>query len=520
MKHPNFAIKKSYRCPLGHSKLFIPACIGVIVFVALVFSVLIRPNTGDQVLDNATKNGAIKVADAMSAVKVKASEQFSDIADQDGNISLANINLVYAKVLLAASNAQDAYQKGVSLATASHNLDKLISECNALCQKLKEQMCSKDLMEESFLAVSKGNAAPGFGSIVELGETPDSWTCARLPLDGNSNVQIKLEQIPRSVELSSFGLKKSRGRHLLPAGQSIKMLDRNFSLIPFCPESKSQLISEKDFKTASKTASDLVLLPNAWSVAGLERQGGQAPSLKTAFAVAPGKPIVPFHMGGYIRISIKPAACMFRLNDRLVSMGTVRVGTEPKQIWSPVIPIGKDCKVIIRALVGVESLPGDLLSTLFPFDRGLEKAMPVLMQRICQMSPNTSELEIKTLLRSIDSSSATDQRYYIYVDRDGRMRCDASPQNCLHFYNLQAKLENRPYQLVKQVFPSGLGDGADIFIQDLTNRTESQVISQLRGEAETNIADSKLLWSPASGYDGFLGELSLQRTYIIDGQAF
>lgn len=493
------------------------ACCVVLIFVCFAFLTLALIVGGEQELNTATKSGALNVAQQMLQQNVSATGQFSDVGDKNGNITLANVNMVYAKALMIALNAQDMQNRGLAGGSCSNNVQSLISEADALCKQLQGQVSSAATMQTYFLPAAQSNSLRmfGVGASADVGSMPDTWSTAYTFAGTESNVSVNMNQLPLSANVANLGLVVKFGNYFFPGYTPTNAFGYNFSFVPYMQQGQPRLTSPAIFEQSLKAPnSDITQLPNAWSVSGLEKNGAEiSGALAAAYSITNPQQTIPFKMNGFIRIKLNPNTCTFNFEGEPCGNFNYGYGPSPIELTSDEFEIPECCLGLMIATVGLESAPGDLYSALFPFEEGAAQTMPVLMQRVYQIAPSANLATVTALLTNTMCNDSNSQTYYLYTDKNGNLQCSANPSNIPSFYDLNASTDGTSYVIAAQEFGPDMPNNAELFAEP-----EGDCVGG--GVAETDITTSNLMWSPSSGCSGLLGELSISRTCVVEGEGF
>lgn len=493
------------------------ACCLVLILVCFGFLTLALIIGGEQELNTATKSGALNVAQLMLQQSTPATGQFADVADQNGNITLANVNMVYAKALMIALNGQDIQSKGLANGSTTTNVQSLINEANAICQQLQGQVNNTGTMQSYFLPAAQSNSLRmfGVGSSADIGSMPGTWSTAYAFSGKESNVTVNINQLPLSANVANLNFVVKLGNYFFPGYKQINAMGYDISFVPFLLQGQPRLLSPAIFEQSLQApTSDIAQVPNSWSVSGLEKNGAQINgALAAAYSTTNPQQTIPFKMNGFIRIKLNPNTCTFNFEGEPCGEFNYGYGPTPIELTSSEFEIPECCLGEMLATVGLESMPGDLYSALFPYEEGAAQTMPVLMQRIYQIAPNASLASVTALLTGTMCNDSNSQTYYLYTDNNGNLQCSANPTNIPSFYNLNASTDGNSYIIAAQEFPVDAPNVAELIAEP-----EGDCVGG--GVAETDISTSNLMWAPSSGCNGLLGELSISRTCVVEGEGF
>lgn len=493
------------------------ACCLVMILVFFAFLLLSLINGGEQKLNTATKSGALNVAQLMLQQSTPATGQFADVADQNGNITLANVNMVYAKALMIALNGQDIQSKRLANSSTTENIQALINEANAICQRLQGQVNNKRTMQNYFLPAAQNNSLGmfGVGASADIGSMPNTWSTAYAFAGTESNVSVNMNQLPLSANVANLNFVVKLGSHFFPGYKQIGAMGYYISFVPYLLQGQPQLLSPAIFEQSLQApTADITQLPNSWSVSGLEKNGAQINgALTAAYSTTNPQQTIPFKMSGFIRIKLNPNTCTFNFEGEPCGQFHYGYGPTPVKLSSSEFEIPNCCLAAMLATVGLESRPGDLYSALFPYEKGVAQTMPVLMQRIYQIAPNANLATVTALLSGTMCNDSNSQTYYLYTDKNGNLQCSANPTNIPSFYNLKASTDGNSYTIASQEFPVDAPNLAQLIAEPAGDCVGA-------GVAETDISISNLMWAPSSGCNGLLGELSISRTCTVEGEGF
>ncbi|MBX9572490.1 MAG: hypothetical protein K2X77_26585 [Candidatus Obscuribacterales bacterium] len=493
------------------------ACCVVLIFVCFGFLTLAMIIGGEQELNTATKAGALNVAQQMLQLSTPATGQFTDVGDQNGNITLANVNMVYAKALMIALNAQDMQNKGLSTGSTNENVQSIISQANSICQQLQSQVTNASTMQGYFLPAAQSNSLRmfGIGASADIGNMPNTWSTAYAFSGTESNVTVNLNQLPLSANIANLNFVTKYGSLYFPGYKPLNAMGYNISFVPYLLQGQARLMAPSIFEQNTQPPSaDIMQLPNSWSVSGLEKNGAEVNgALAAAYSTTNPQQTIPFKMNGFIRIKLNPNTCTFNFEGEPCGNFNYGYGPSPVELTSDEFEIPECCLGMMFATVGLESMPGDLYSALFPFEEGVAQTMPILMQRIYQIAPSANVATVTALLASTMCNDSNSQTYYLYTDKSGNLQCSANPSNIPNFYDLNASADGQSYVIAAQEFAPDVPNNAELIAEP-----EGDCVGG--GWAETDISTSNLMWAPSSGYNGLLGELSISRTCLVEGEGF
>lgn len=526
----SFGVATHKRKQSGQALGLAAACALIVVMVSVGFLFLSLYIGGEQELNSATKSGALNVAVQMlnpNNVYANANgTQFTDVSDEHNKITLSNVNMVYAKALMIAANAQDIMDQGLSNGYTTQNLQSMIHGANDICRQLQQQVQNSNNIQSYFSAMSQNNSVRMFGgsSPQVAAETAsvasNAWVPAFVYARTESNVTINTSQFPSSSSIP-YQLVQVKGQYFFPGYQQLNAAGSNFCFIPFRYGGQPRLISPTLFNANLQAPSAAVtVLANAWSVEGMVEDGQQSGATTLAFAATNPEKTIPFQMQGYIRFTLNPNSYTLEADGEPCGEGEYGYGGTPVEVESTEFEVPICCLGQMQATFNLENEPGDLYSVLFPstaINTGEDQVMTAILQRVREFCPSCTTANVAAALgEAMTTASSSTQRYYLYCSTTGKpssLTCTSSPNAPAPFIDFNCAADSNPMLLAEQEFMVDDPNFADVEV-------EPEADCEGWGFAEVECTSSNLMWAPGTGYKGFLGEISLNRSWLASAECF
>ncbi len=521
-------IRQERRPEKGQTLALVAVCALVLVIVCSAFVAFGLFLGGEQELNTATKSGALNVAVQMlNPDKVSASclgTQFAELGDRNNNITLANVNLVYAKALMVAANAQDIENKGLSNSLTRESLDALVEGADSICRQLNTKASNSQYMQNFFQSMAENNSVRMFGGknsrvAADPIYSDSYWKIAYVYSGTESNVSINNSQLPSGSSIGSQ-LVQANGQSFFPGYKAISVAGKTFCLIPYKYGGQPKLISMALFNQNKQTPSaSVTVLPNAWSVYGQELGSSAVGASSVACASTHPELVLPFQMQGFIRITLNPAEYTMEGDGEPCGEGSFGFGPDPVEVESTEFEVPLCCLGQMQATLNLECEPGDLYTVLFPpaaLETGESETMAALLQRVNEFCPSCSSSDVTRALGEAFTDGSPTQNFFLYCTRTGvssSLICSSNPSAPYPFMNFFSSPDSSPMIIAEQEFAV---DDPDFAVLEV----EPEADCEGDGVAEVECTSSNLSWSPGTGYNGFLGQLSLSRSWLVSGEAF
>lgn len=475
---------------------------------------------------NATDAGALNVGKKSLTVTVKSQggdeDQFKDVADTNGEFGLTNINRVWAKALWVAINAQDIKGAGKETGDTSSHAAAMFQAAENISDRLSDKLNDPNNLYPLFNEVSQANNVRMLGGAASTKALPGpNWKTSLLERNEESNVYIQNQQLPSEVSMNMLNPKTDKGGNQCMRGyKGINMYGRDYWFVPFRSNERPRLESQTHFEQNSLVSQALSgwakPVPNTFSIESRTTAGSPADQRATACVKA--NPMQTFPMRfphGYIRLVFKDNKVKWHLNG-VPYPGDSEYGYTPKTV-NKVFPVVPACgSGTANAQVGMEFTP-TIGGRLFPISKlvapqpawfQLRKA---LLQRCREIDPGFNEGNLEAIFAT-PTLGAGDKYYIVPNPATGGLVCvnesmvtsiapwisgkqnaspDSESQDWEEFWP--------PYMYNNEVTLWQLACGS------LTQPAGTGVFKWTSGEGTIE-------WRRGTGFDGFLGEVSVSRT--------
>lgn len=301
----------------GTTLILATASVVGLALVALCWFDLVRVLGGSRQAQNATDAGTLNLAhkaQAVLGVKMTAreKEEFGDLVDTNGLITLRMYNRVVGRAMLIALNAQEL-KTPEALKHAHEVLDLAQTGNMSIGERLAQVLSDASRLTPLVESVSQANSTRFLGA-GKVANVPSQCSVAYLNAGAPSNVYLdwgylKPAQKERLQALNILH-NDSQGHSLLKGYQTINLGDGFvFSFVALDPESQTHRVSDKDFnqnrELATRIDARLVgkVPPNTFSTTSTTVDARTRQSLlhhSCATVGTSGR--YPTTLSGYIRI--------------------------------------------------------------------------------------------------------------------------------------------------------------------------------------------------------------------------
>jgi len=489
---------------------------------------------GEREATNAGDSGALNVGKMTATLSVPLpsgdpTTNFSDVADSSGNVSLTNINRVWAKGLLAAINAQQMDSEGAS-GSGDADAQTMQQDAQQISDSLTAKLCDPDNLTAFYLKYASVNSVRMLGLQSQVDVPSDmNWTQSYLDRNYESNIQIDSSQFPVNFPTGSIKTMPSSND---PAHQYLvgyypySVESQNFWQVPFRVQERPHLVSRTIFEQSQDPTT---IGPPAWTNAVPDAFGTFGATVKnrqyglSTNAWVQTNPQINYPIAmpnGYVRILIDNNNLQWVLwmDGIPIPLWTDNYGFTPlNEVDFPAWPLGCG-SVSVEEFVGNEypSLDGP---TLFQAIYALPPIAPLgtasfnyLLQRVDELHPGYTSAQLIGLLNSITlQPDSENQEFVIY-------NSDFSQTSTVQISTLSGAPSN------VQGDPDGSQQSLEPEIPSpITNWgiTTEECYGAWPSPTPTVVSATRN-WTPGTGYSsnssygGCLGKLEVQRTTVAN----
>lgn len=547
--------------------------LGLIVIFSLVLAVigygafrLCMMFGGAHEVRNAIDAGALKVGQEVfedNRYKVEltnADEQkFADVADKDGKIGLGNINRVWGKTLLVSMNAKAMDNAGISRGINSNVEDKLYDAAWNINSKLVTKLRNPANNMDSFNEIADKNVVNMLGGMPAIKPgSSDGFKTSYLDRKAVSNIlfdnaQLPLNQnfVPVTGLANDLKLAVGRDQRTYLAGYDPMTIGsgHKFCFVPFKDAEKTHLVSSSTFgdgkvetvqagqtagvavahndKSGTQTGGPAFMSPNSFSVKGEAKSGQKEGQAAMSFVIANPQRTFDLRLRhGFIRVKLTENTINWHPNltnnipvlsnlFKSVSSGNYSYKSQTVKPPAPWNLTGFPCgagSLMCSAKVGSE-FSANLKDVMFAFpgnSNGYGNVKKVLLQRINEMKPGFTAAQLDQLIDQPLQLGASKYEYIIYVSASDVVVME--PVNQISLSWLAPLLVSQPETPANQAQQVASEDYSGTPTQSGTPVKGKPV-----GPGKIDFPDwlhktGKFKWRPGTGYNGCLGELSVERT--------
>lgn len=464
---------------------------------------------------NATDAGALNAGKHSFDLNVAASSndehQFDDVADANKKFNLTNINRVWAKAMLANANVAAMIASNQSSPQALIHAEQLYRGAESISDKLAAELKKPENFYSSFDSISSGNNVrlASAQSRVTASKNKD-WQTSFVDRGEASNIDFDPEQLPIALPLTNPA-KSSSFR--IPGYQAIPVLDKKFYLVSMKENDRTHLINPENFAAnqLEKKGFDgwKNPVPNAFSVHGVT-------SNNLAVSWVQVNPQYKFNLGiphAYIRIRIESNKARYSFAQQ--ALGDENYGfrptvssnsfTTPAQLKVSFIPVN-----LGNEYAGSTSLYDVLFPSALNARNEHTKVLSTLLQRCREIRKGYTLDQLVRVLKStpVDPSGIQNE-FYIFPSKG----------------ELTAAFASQALSQARWINPLTQADGSkkEIAREDLVGQPNTALFTVTEPLTGASIGPvpavtqehGSFTWTPGSGFDGCLGELSVARTTEI-----
>ncbi len=488
---------------------------------------------GSRETRNATDAGALNVGKKSLTVTVKSQggdeDQYKDVADANGEFGLTNIDRVWGKALWTAINAQDIKEAGKETGSTSSHASAMFQAAENISDRLADKLNDPANLYPLFNEVAQVNNVRMLGkSAKDKALEGAGWKTSLLERGQESNVVIENSQLPSNVNLSQLQTVTDKGGNkCMPGYKGINMYGRDYWFVPYKYNERPRLESRNHFEANTVVAQALSgwakPVPNTFSVESHTQAG--SPADQKATAVVKANPMKTFKMRlphAYIRLKFPKNTAKWYLNYPVPPFAYYTTNydygpsseTQFKNFYVPACGAGQATVSLAN-----EYIPNTVFNCLFPIATAVPQPSWVgvknaLVQRGREIDPTFNDVKLAAILNTATLNMG--DTFYIVPDPTGTTLLCVSASN----------VENvAPWISGKQnASPDSDAEDFDEFWPPYTypNTVQSWTLEcgSLTQPAGTGVfsftdADGTIEWRRGTGYDGFLGEITVKRTTNI-----
>ncbi len=486
---------------------------------------------GSRETRNATDAGALNVGKKSLTVTVKSQggdeDQYNDVTDANNEFGLTNIDRVWGKALMVAMNAQDIKNAGKETGATSSHASAMFQAAENISDSLADKLNDPNNLYPLFNQVSQANNVRMLGGTATAKAFPGNWKTSLLEREQESNVTINPNQLPLSVNMSEISTTTDKGGNICMTGyKKINMYGHDYWFVPFKYNERPRLESQKHFEENTVVAKALSgwakPVPNTFYVESRTTAG--SPADQKATAVVKANPMTTFKMRiphGYIRLKFPKSKAKWFLNYPLPPFPTYTSEysygpsseTQFKEFYVYACGNGQ-----ATASLANEYIPNTVWNCLFPTAtipqpswNGVKNA---LVQRGREIDPTFNTAKLMAILNT--QTLSMDDTFFIVPDPTG---------NTLVCVSESMVTTVAPWISGKQnASPDSDAEDFDELWPPYTypNTVQSWTLEcgSLTQPAGTGVfsftdADGTIEWRRGTGYDGFLGEITVKRNTNI-----
>ena len=404
----------------GASLALIAICAGALVlFIVLCFQLMMFFG-GRQELNSTADAAALNIAQRAMQINTSPTPLYSDCADSQGGIGLANINRVWGKAYLINTNVEEMTANQYLTTQATNSADQAFSDAQSINDNLAVLLKNSTTLGSLFDQIAGVRLHRMLGNRQVTSDSNSSWNTALAYRGDQSNLAMNFTQIPAPANSHVSAIGAGNGSTYLSGYSPIQANNKYFSFIPFHNAERTHLITESYFEHSRPEKSAIAYisnpLPNAFSGHGTTEAALSAQS----FAVA--NPQIQYNLAvphAYLAISLVNLA-FWIVQNKQVNVTTYGFAPE-KQFGAQHIHLRNPQTNLITGdyLDGYASLGNEfqnnptLLSAITSIQGNESQALPLLVQRIQEIKPDFTQSNLEQLLQQQSLLTGVNT-YFIY----------------------------------------------------------------------------------------------------------
>lgn len=511
---------------LAFSVVLIMVLIGVgfgLYFVSTYFG-------GAQETKDAVNSGALNVAKKALDITVPLQgtdqEFFADVVDNN-NVSLRNINRVWAKALFVGINADGAKQDGGHQGSGGASASAAQAAAMQISDSLADKLSDPSNLYGFFDDFAKMNSVRMLGLKAHVEKLPGpDWTTSFLQRDYESNIEFK-DNLPPGYNNNNMFTESKRkpipsdaaGKKYVVGYKPLTAMGSTFWQVAYPVEMHPHIVDRKYFDDNKQKplqtggASWKTPVPNTFGVAGGTKQSNTYDETATSWAETNPQKVFPMQFPhGFVRIKIKANTLNWCLNIPIEAAALQTADYKFEMMDShDSIPLPMGCGAVrASAYCGNEYPLGTLYNGIAALPVAKSDplggdAIEYLTQRVREMIPDYKKaLLVAKLNMTMLDHAASDQTFLIYPNSDNsdvviEKENNASvPSGC----DKSAKPDGTKQTLDTEIIVPMLNYATFTF-DCYGSWGPYPTYSQVHAERE---------WTPGTGWNGgCLGEMSIHR---------
>lgn len=477
---------------------------------------------------NATDAGALNVGKKSLTVTVKSQggdeDQYKDVADANGEYGLTNIDRVWGKALWIAINAQDIKDAGKETGSTSSHASAMFQAAENISDRLADKLNDPTNLYPLFNEVSKANNVRMLGGTAEAKALEGAnWKSSLLERGEESNVVIESDQLPSHVSMSQLSpVTDKGGNQCMPGYKGISMYGHDYWFVPFKYNERPRLESRDHFEANSLVQEALSgwakPVPNTFSIESRTTAGSPADQKATAYVKA--NPMQNFKMRlphAYIRLKFPKNHAKWYLNwpvppfpfyDSEYSYGP-SPETQFKEFYVPVCGNGQ-----ATASLANEYIPNTVWNCLFPTatlpQPSWSGVKDALVQRGREIDPTFNSTKLFAILNT--QTLSMDDTFFIVPDPTGsNLVCVSESMVTSVAPWISGKQNASPDSDAEDFDEHWFPYTYPNYVQSWTLECGSLTQPAGTGVFSYTDAEGTIEWRRGTGYDGFLGEITVKR---------
>jgi hypothetical protein len=288
-----------------------------LVMIAMAFFIISLYLGGGREVRNATDAGALNVGRkvlGLTTIPQSGDEtQYLDVSDAQFQFGLTNVNRVWGKALLAATNAEEIKSDGCSNSDTNNHISSLYDAAQNISDRIANKLTDPGNLYPLFNEVATENSVRMLGeqSVTKALPTGSGgkWKTSLMNRGDESNLVLNDNQLPNGVSVTTVTAKNND--KCLPGYQPISMFGHTYWFVPFKFNERPRLESKNHFdaETVETKALSPVWqkpVPNAFSCEAASEKGASANEKAMAWVKANPMMTFPARIPhGFIRLKFE-----------------------------------------------------------------------------------------------------------------------------------------------------------------------------------------------------------------------
>lgn len=489
----------------GASMIVVAIAAGFLIILLFIVFQFLTLTSGSREVRNAVDAAALNVSKRVGELRVKLDDQFNDVGDSCGQVSIANINRVWGKAYLINANAEAMTKEGTTNQYTAQNADEAYRMAQTANDRLVNSITDKATLDNFFNEMAKLRGAKLLGANSEM-KTVDGpgWDVAMVDRGAPSNLKFDTKQIPKG------GTAPPESAEHVSGYKPFNANNKTFTFASFIPNEMPHLTTDGNFNANDRRVSPLAgnPVPNAFRANGVNLSSKTALSASASSVANPRREYRLAIPHGYIKIIIQNAA-LWIVDGKQVAITSYKFEPETQhgikghklskgRILNGYASLGNEYKqgVMSQAL---QALPGNHQEE---FER--------MLQRIKEIKHDFTMQELMTMLQKMPTAGT----YVIYPTYSSPDLTDPKIQ----MVAVQPG-EQLPVAWMNSAIQM---DGTDKLIvdeaaqKDEPNYCWAQIIGGNPDCEKWTLVSGKIAWMPGTGYSPCLGVLKVARVTVVN----